>query len=137
MALEYAKDLVWEQSFKKLENQLYVFAKQQNRIFKLNSKVDVILTDSPLLLSIIYDAKNDDLFKQFILREHHKFNNFNIFLQRKKQYVQDGRIQTLEESIQIDNQIKDLLINNNIYFETIDAIPENIMLIVQKILKNK
>ena len=32
LALEYAKELVWENSLTKLENQLIVFANQQNRI---------------------------------------------------------------------------------------------------------
>lgn len=137
MALEYAKDLVWEESFKKLNNQLYVFANQQNRIFKLNNKVDVIITDSPLLLSIIYDAKNDNILKQLIINEHNKYNNINLFINRKKEYVQEGRIQTYEEAINIDNQIIQLLNENNVQYHCIDALPENIDNIVNLILSHK
>lgn len=134
MALEYAKDLVWSENFKKLENQLYVFAKQQDRIYQLNGKVDVVITDSPLLLSIIYDAKNDELLKQLIVREHNKYTNINFFLKRKKKYSEKGRVQTFEEAIKIDEQIKDLLKENNIEYEEIDASPENIDAIVEKII---
>ena len=32
MATEYVKDLVFEESFKKIENQIYIFGKQHNRL---------------------------------------------------------------------------------------------------------
>lgn len=35
MALEYAKDKVWEQSFHTLDNQIYIFGKQLHRLWRL------------------------------------------------------------------------------------------------------
>lgn len=35
MALEYAKDVVWEEGFRKLSNQIYVFGKQYHRIYRI------------------------------------------------------------------------------------------------------
>lgn len=54
---EYAKNLTWEQRFRTLECQPYVFGKQLYRIETLMDQVDVIITDSPVLLSAFYGRK--------------------------------------------------------------------------------
>jgi hypothetical protein len=46
-----------------------------------------------------------------------------------------GRLQNLEESIQIDNRIIDVLNKHQIEFESIKSCPENVLVIVEKILK--
>src|SRR5574344_627446 len=57
LAFEFAKDLVYDKQIDLLQSkQCYVFAHQQLRIDRLiNSGVDYIITDSPLLLSVIYN----------------------------------------------------------------------------------
>ena len=69
MALEYAKDKVWEESNKVLDDQIYVFGKQLHRIFRLKDKVDVVITDSPILLSIIYDKTGNKYFSDLVLNQ--------------------------------------------------------------------
>lgn len=49
---EYAKDKVWEDNTEVFKNQAYVFGKQSFRMSRCKDKVDVIVTDSPLLLSL-------------------------------------------------------------------------------------
>ena len=58
--VEYAKDKVWEESTEVFKNQAYIFGKQYFRISRLNDKVDVVVTDSPILLSSFY-SKHDPL----------------------------------------------------------------------------
>lgn len=101
MVSEYAKELVWEQRNETFKNELYLFAKQHHRMFRLNSKVKYIITDRPLILSVFYNKKygdNSNTFKNLVLQEVNKFKNIDIFLNRTKPYVQKGRNQTEEES---------------------------------------
>ena len=51
---EYAKMCVWENRMEMLEDQLYVMAKQNRRVKRLEGKVGYAVTDSPILLSSIY-----------------------------------------------------------------------------------
>ena len=67
---EYAKELVWEQRDETFKNELYLFAKQQHRMFRLNGKVKYIITDRPLILSVFYNKKygdNSKVFKDLVL----------------------------------------------------------------------
>lgn len=136
MALEYAKDLVWEGSTKKLADyQLYVFNKQFHRVKRVLGKVDVVITDSPILLSPIYDQEKDETFKQLALEQHAKLNTLNYFLERKHPYNPNGRQQTLEQAIQVDTELKLFLLENKVTFSNIEAVTENIDVIVAQILE--
>lgn len=67
LATEFAKDKLWEESKAVFENQSYIFGKQSFRLSRCKGKVEVIVTDSPLPLSIIYDGanENDEKHKHF------------------------------------------------------------------------
>lgn len=116
MALEYAKDKVWEESYKTLENQIYIFGHQLHRIFRLKDKVDIIITDSPLVLSLFYDKERSVNLKNLVLEEFHKYNNLNILIERNEteKYNSSGRYQSFEEAKDIDFQLRKLLIENDI-----------------------
>lgn len=114
MATEYAKDKVWEESFKTLDDQIYVFGKQLHKINRLIGKVDVVITDSPLLFSIQYDKEKNEAFKTLVLDQYNRMNNLNFFIVRNNHYEPKGRMQTLEESKEIDENIKNILDSNHI-----------------------
>lgn len=110
MALEYAKDKVWEKSAHLLSNQIYIFGEQHHRITRLVGQVPIVVTDSPLLHSIIYDSGQNPHFAPMVLAEHRKYHNLNIFLDRVKPYEPAGRNQTEEQAREIDGKIIDLLL---------------------------
>ena len=135
MALEYAKDKVWEESLKTLDDQIYVFGKQLHKIWRLNDKVDVIITDSPLLFSIIYDKENNIDLKNLVISTFNRFNNFNCLIQRQTEYQQEGRYQNEDEAKLLDEDIIKLLEDNNIMYECYNDINTNVEKIYNDIIK--
>lgn len=109
MAPEFAKEKVWEGSTAILGNQIYVFGKQLHAIHRVLDKVDVVITDSPLLLSLIYGKNECKEFKDLVLSVFNSHNNLNIFLNRKKAYNPSGRMQTEDEAKAIDDKLLKLL----------------------------
>jgi tRNA uridine 5-carbamoylmethylation protein Kti12 len=109
---EYAKELVWEERMETMKNEVYLFGKQHQRLFRLKNKVQYIITDRPLILSQFYNSKYGDSsqeFKNIVLHEVRKYNNFNIFLHRSKPYIIKGRNQTEEESNEFSKEILSMM----------------------------
>jgi tRNA uridine 5-carbamoylmethylation protein Kti12 len=102
---EFAKDLTWDESFGVLQNGIYVLANQYHRLWRLQGKVDVVVTDSPLLLNMVYNTKHHDLTRQLF----EEFDNDNYFIIRSKNYMKYGRTQTLEEAKALDEKAKGVL----------------------------
>lgn len=114
LVTEFAKDKVWEGSQAVFENQLYMLAKQYFRITRCENKVDVIVTDSPILLNIYYAQNDKHLGKEFedlIIHLVGQYNNLNYFINRVKPYNPKGRFQTEEESDKLSLELKDLFKN--------------------------
>lgn len=124
LVTEYAKELVWEDNTTALDNQLYVFAQQHHRISRLLNKVDVIITDSPILLSMYYGSVLDNItFRKLVLEMHNGLDNFNLLLSRnnKVTYEPTGRIHTEGESVGIDTSICKVLNDNLIDYSIIEV----------------
>lgn len=134
---EYAKELVWDGKTEmldgSLENQKMLYTEQNRRVQRLLGKVDVVVTDSPAILSAIYAKEADEEFIKQMLSDFNNQKNFNLFINRGKTFQQQGRIHTLEESKKIDKEIKKFLVDNNIYFgnyyhKTLNVVVDNIIL---------
>ena len=119
MALEYAKDKIWENSLDVLNDQIYVFGKQLHRLNCLKDKVDVIISDSPILLSSIYNKEESNYFDDLIVEQFRKFNNINYYVVRDESFDMTGRIHNHEESLEKDNQIKALLNKYDISYKMV------------------
>lgn len=107
---EYAKSRVWEESFRTLDDQVYVFGKQSHRQWQCDGKVDVIVTDSPLLLSIIYDKSKTELLADLVMHVFDQYDNLNIMLDYSFDgYETVGRMQNKHESDKIHENIRAML----------------------------
>lgn len=117
---EFAKDLVWEERTATFGDELYIFAKQNHRLHRLNGKVDVIITDAPLLLKLMYMPKDLD-FTPLVLDVYNQYENMNYILNRVKPYNPNGRNQTENEARAYDQKIRSLLDKHNIVYGIADG----------------
>lgn len=118
LVTEFAKDKCYEQSKKVFENQAYIFGKQYFRITRCKDDVDVIVTDSPLSLSMIYnnDPVLGESFNQMVRDVRNSFDDMNYFVFRVKDYNPKGRFQTEKESNELAKDIFNFLEEEKIVF---------------------
>jgi nicotinamide riboside kinase len=122
LATEYAKDCTYEERHGALTNQIYVFGKQHHRLHRLLGKVDVIITDSCLLLSTIYKQEGlPNSFDGFVVDMYNQFNNLLFVLSREFEYQEYGR-GSLEEgqAEELDFMVRERLSEHNIDYTVIN-----------------
>lgn len=135
LVTEFAKDCVWEENSIALENQLYITGVQSYRLSRLKDKVDVVVTDSPLLLGLQYNKTLSYHYAELIKEVFYSYDNLSFFINRVKPYNPSGRYQTEEESDVIADEIKQILIENSIPFYEVDGDVDGYTRIVN-IIKN-
>lgn len=113
LATEWVKDKVYEENKTVFHNQAYIFGQQYFKLSRLENKVDVVVTDSPLFMSILYNKHEPPLdytqFDEFVYKVFRYYDNFNYFVTRTKPYNPSGRIHTETESNELSVKLKDLL----------------------------
>lgn len=134
---EFAKDKVWEENSEFFKNQAYIFGKQFFRQSRCDGKVDVMITDSPLPLSILYntDPYLTENFNLTVMDVFNSYNNLNFYINRVKKYNPKGRNQTEEESNSLVEPLKELLKERNILFEEVNGDKQGYDYIVKRILE--
>ena len=128
LTFEFPKIVAWEENFSAIKDQFYITANQHRNISRLYNKVKYIIVDSPIILGMVYKDRYsqspeypamfyDESFDTFVVTLFKKYNSLNILLTRNDAtYDENGRFQNLEESKQIDEDIKQKLITHDIPF---------------------
>ena len=132
---EFAKDKTWEHNMLALSCQEYVFGKQSYRLARCRDDVDVIITDSPLPLSIIYNTNPaiEKSFPKLVMDIFNTYENINVFLTRVKPYNPKGRNQTEQESDALSDTIKSLYETLNIDYEVVNGDSDGYQYIVNRV----
>lgn len=99
---EYAKEWAWRGQEIKPEHQKHIFQQQYGRMRLLQGKVQLIITDSPLLLATIYGSGYDTAKYCY-----DTFQNCDLFVERIGHYNLAGRYQTYEEACELDKKCMD------------------------------
>lgn len=127
---EFPKLLAWDENHSAIRDQLFVLANQHRGIVKSFGKVDFIILDSPILLSLVYknEYKSDsypatlygDTFDKMVLDIYNKYENINIVLDRSEgNHNNFERYQDIDESKKLDTVIEDVLITNDLPYHKV------------------
>lgn len=133
---EFAKDKVYEQNPEVFECQEYIFGKQSFKMNRVRNKVQVIVVDSPLVLTIIYN-KSKYLGKPFegtVMNTFHSYDNRNYLLVRNHNYEVSGRFQNEEQAEKVREFLISKLNEFKIPYETTTSSEEDCEKIVNEIV---
>lgn len=119
LVTEYAKEKVYEGFFSCLEDQIYIFAKQQRRLKRLVGEVKYAITDSPILNSQLYNDEYGITFDKLVLETYNSYKNLNFFIERAKPYVESGRTQTYEQACALDTKMNNILYGNQLDYHCV------------------
>ena len=122
---EFPKEVAWEGNVSQLKDQFFITANQHRNISRLYGKVDYIIVDSPIVLGCFYEQRYGEGYPashygmsglgNFLWTLFKQYDNINILLKRNDEtYDTNGRLQNLQEAIEIDNDIKETLDVNSI-----------------------
>lgn len=113
---EYAKECVFEERFNIIkEDQLYIFANQNRKLFRLKDQYEYVIMDSPINLSNVYIQKdsfyNVKLFEYLVNSTFYNYPNRNYFISLNENFnfENEGRVHSFEISKQLERTIRDML----------------------------
>jgi len=119
---EVAKEHAWDGRLDGDVDELLLFAEQNHRQYRLNGKVDLMVTDAPLYLKLMYGIPElgDQAVNGLVYSYTSMYNNVNFMLTRVNPYNPKGRVQTEEEAIADDQRLRDIFDTNFIpYYEVL------------------
>ena len=136
---EYIKDRIYEENKTMPNNQIAIFGMEHYNISNKLGKVEVIVHDGSFINNILYKKEDNQEFDNLIVSEYHKFNNLDFFIKRGNIEFEDyGRIHNYEQSLELDEKIKQLYNNcgaNFIEVESRDAVDKIIPIVLKKLNK--
>lgn len=138
---EFAKDKVYEKNYIAIRNQLYIFAEQYYKLNCCKDQVDVIVTDSPIFMSLVYnneyssEASMGKTFDKLVVETYNSFDNLTYYINRIADYNPSGRLQkTKEEADLVGEKILKELKKYKIKFKIKDGNIESCEEIVKDIV---
>jgi hypothetical protein len=133
---EEAKEIIYDQLYPLLDNQVLITGRQWQRIQRLNkSGCEVGISDSPLIQGALYIqdkpycAELTALLKKL---DEQIPETYNVFVRRVKPYVKFGRYQDETQARELDGKILDLIQN---WWMTIDGNRHGVHILTEAILK--
>ena len=134
---EFAKDKLYESNDEVFKHQQYIFGKQSFKMGRVRDKVQVMVTDSPLVLSISYNQNEylNESFDETVMNVFNSYNNKNYMLLRNHPYENEGRFQNETEANYVRAKILSKLKTLGIECDSATSSPEDCERITNEIIK--
>jgi len=111
---EVAKELSYERRMDLLGYQDAILARQIRKMTIPYGHVDVIVTDSPILMSHVYASKDyPECFYDWVDHAYNSFENIDIFLDRVVPFSEEGRHHNEEEAGIISSFMKKTVLHRS------------------------
>ena len=135
---EVAKDLAWQGLLdgERPVDELYILAKQNNLQHNLVGCVDVIITDAPLMLKHVYPMEDYPAWHGLVKTLAGRYNNCIYSLERKKDYVSAGRVQTEQEAKDMDEALRKCLNDYGYKFDIVAGNSIGVEYIVKDVVEH-
>ncbi len=113
---EFAKELVYQNydmhNLRQVDR-IFIMAEQMRRESILHGKVDILITDSPIMIASFYYNKRPaiDLAKELLSDKDYSGDEYHFYILRdeNQKFEQYGRAHNEEESIKIDQEMMNFL----------------------------
>ena len=137
LVTEFAKDLVWADRKKCLTDQMYVISMQNHRLEVLRDQVDFVVTDSPILLGVVYaPEKYFPSFPKLVVEIFDSYDNVNFFVKRVVPYSSIGRRETEAQADEKGRQLVSLLEKHRVEYTSIEGNSSVLDSVYEKIVKD-
>lgn len=117
LVLEYAKDKIYEKAHLPLDS-LKVWGRQRDRLERVLGQTPVVITDGPPLLAIVFARREGTItphsvaaaWERLAIKYHRaQFPRKDIYVQRDKPFVQQGRHVRENVARELDQEVHSLL----------------------------
>jgi energy-coupling factor transporter ATP-binding protein EcfA2 len=119
---EIAKLVVYDESPKVLRCQLYIAGRQFWQIARCEGHADVVVCDSPVLLSPVYGTEHGQslppAFFDVCAHYHAEFPSLNYFVMRAHQFETRARVHDQSDERRLENKISEALVRAKAPFRT-------------------
>ena len=117
LVTEYATELIRQGQAEKLKNQVAVTSEQIRRQQEAFNKADIVITDSPAALGVIYSPDEQKAEVAQLVEQSKTTPYINILLRHNHESLEafsmNGRIHNKEQSLAVQDKIIDLLQGEN------------------------
>lgn len=121
---EIAKMVYYDEAPKALKCQLYIAGLQQWQIERCEGHVDIVVCDSPVLLSSVYgDDTGQALppsFHEICRHYHNKYPTLNYFIKRTHPFEEEGRFHKEADETRLMMRIREALVGID-YITTVSS----------------